>query len=165
MAPGWYVLRSKPTKEEFFWGQLMARFIETYSPCIHAKKASLHAHKDQPYFPGLLFVHVDLQETPTSFLEGLPGSRGRIMVDDLPIIVPDALISAIRGKVDQINSNNREELPGLHVEEAPATQECPLSWYDIILDSCLSGNARVQRLHWLLRSRLLPVELPGVERV
>ena len=163
MAPTWYVLRSKPNKEEFFWGQLMAHFIEVYYPSIRSKAANPHAHKDKPYLPGHLFIHVDLHENPPSFLDGMPGSGGLVMDGTQPIAVPDALIDAIRRRVDQINATGIQEAPGLHSEQIPATQEYPLSWYEIIFDNCLSGNERVHRLRSLMRSGLLPVELPGVE--
>ena len=163
MAPTWYVLRSKPNKEEFFWGQLIAHFIEVYYPCIRAKAINPRAYKDKPYLPGHLFIHVDLQELPPSFLEGLPGSRGLITDGDLPIAVPETLIAAIRRRVDQINATVSPAILSLPTGQAFAIQDCPSTGFETIFDGCLSGNERVHRLHCLLRGERLPVELPGFE--
>jgi hypothetical protein len=163
MAPGWYVLRSKPNKEEFFWGQLMAHFIEVYYPCIRAKAANPHAHKDKPFLPGHLFIHVDLQDNPPAFLEGMPGSRGLVMDDTEPAVVPDGLIAAIRRLVNQINGTGGEEIPGAPAGQAHAIENLGLTGYEALFDGCLSGEERVHRLHRLLRGEWLPVELPGVE--
>jgi len=164
MAPSWYVLRSKPNKEEFFWGQLMAHLIEVYYPCVRAKVASPHAHKDKPFLPGHLFIHVDLQENPPAFLEGMPGSRGLVMDDAQPVVVPEALITAIRQQVDQINASGGEEANDQPAEQTIATQKFPFSGYESFFDSCLSANERVHRLHCLLRGESLPADLPGLER-
>jgi hypothetical protein len=52
MAPAWYVLRSKPNQEDFLWGQLIARRIEVYYPCIRAKVVNPRTRKIKPSFPG-----------------------------------------------------------------------------------------------------------------
>jgi hypothetical protein len=163
MTPTWCVLRSKPNKEEFFWGQLMAHFIEVYYPCIRAKAVNPHAHKDKPYLPGHLFIHVDLQENPQAFLDGLPGSRGLVMDGTGPAVVPDALIGAIRRQVDQINATGGKEVLGLPAVQVLAIQDRPLTGYQTLFSGCLSGEERVRRLIRMLCSERQPVEVPGFE--
>ena len=63
MATAWYVLRSKPHKESMLFGQLKAYGIETYFPVLRVKPVNPRSRKERPYFPGYLFVHVDLAET------------------------------------------------------------------------------------------------------
>ena len=162
MATSWYVLRSKPNKEEFFWGQLLAHQIEVYYACILAKVFSPHAHKIKPYFPCLLFIHIDLQEITPSFLHWLPGSRGLVVFDEQPAPVPDNLIAAIRHRVGQINGTNGEWIPSLQTGEIPDLKDCSLNKYETIFDGCLSGNERVHVLLKILRGEQLPVELIGV---
>ena len=164
MVPTWYVLRSKPNKEEFFWGQLMAHFIEVYYPRIRAKAVNPHTLKDKPYLPGYLFIHVDLHENPPAYLEGMPGSRGLIMDDTQPVAVPEGLIAAIRRRVDHINATGGEETSSLPAGQAFARQDLYLTEYESIFDDCVSGNERVHRLHRFLRGELVPADLLGLER-
>ncbi|MGB8214542.1 MAG: transcription termination/antitermination NusG family protein [Anaerolineales bacterium] len=162
MAPGWYVLRSKPNKEEFFWGQLIAHQVEVYYPCIQAKAANPRAHKDKPYFPGHLFVHVDLQDEISFFLDGMPGSAGLVMFGEQPARVPDGLITTIRLWVDQINATGGEATPGLGLEQMAGLHPDFSDGYAAIAGSGLSGNERVHALLNVLRGRQAPVELSEV---
>ena len=163
MALTWYVLRSKPNKEDFFWGQLLAYRIEVYYPCIRAKVVNPRARKIKPYFPGYLFIHVDLQEVTSSFLNWMPGSRGLVAFDAQPASVPEALIAAIRRRVDQINGAGGEQLPAWQPGETVVIQEGPFAGHEAIFDAHLSGNERVRVLLKLLRGRQLPVELSGAQ--
>jgi transcription antitermination factor NusG len=165
MALSWYILRSKPNKEEFFWGQLIAHFIEVYYPCIRAKVVSPRTYKDKPFFPGHLFIYIDILEITPSFLEWLPGSRGLVMNNAQPILVPDTLIASIHYQVDQINAGGREAVRGRQAGELFKMQESFTAGYETIFDSCLSGNERVHRLLDLLRGERSPVELTGVVRI
>lgn len=161
MALVWYVLRSKPNKEDFFWGQLLAHQIEVYYPSTRAKLINPRARKIKPYFPGYLFVHIDLQEVTPSFLNRLPGSRGLIMFDTEPASVPDALIAAIRRRIDQLNEVGSHQLPEWQSGDAIIIRDGPFAGYEAIFDTCLSGNERVRVLLTLLRGKQLPMELPG----
>jgi hypothetical protein len=160
MALTWYVLRSKPNKEDFFWSQLLAHQIEVYYPCIRAKVVNPRARKLKPYFPGYLFVHVDPKEVTTSFLNWLPGSRGLVAFDSQPASVPDALIAAIRHRVDQINSAGGEQLPGLPVRKPFLIAAFRVtSAYVFYSSSCAASScrwncpARRSSVHVLRRSK------------
>ena len=63
MAVSWYVLHSKPRKEEFLAEQLELRKIETFAPCIRVQVVNPRARKVKPYFPGYIFVRTDLEKT------------------------------------------------------------------------------------------------------
>jgi len=164
MAASWYILRSKPNKEEFFWGQMIAHRIEVFYPCIRAKAVTPRTHKDKPFFPGHVFVYIDLQEISPSFLDWLPGSRGLVMHDTQPVLVPEALIVAVRRRVDQINATSGDGIPGLPAWETLVVQDSPLTGYESIFDNCVSGEERVHILLKLLRGGQVPAEeLPGFE--
>ncbi len=163
MALAWYVLRSKPNKEDFFWGQLLAHRIEVFYPCIRAKTVNPRARKVKPYFPGYLFIHVDLQDVTVSFLNWMPGSRGLVAFDAQPASVPESLIVAIRRRVDEINAAGGEQLVDLQPGDSVVIQAGPFAGQEAIFDASLSGNARVRVLLKLLRGRQLPVELPGAQ--
>jgi len=114
--------------------------------------------------PGHLFIHVDLNENPPSFFQGLPGSRSLVMDGAQPTAVPDTLIAAIRRLVDQINATSSEEFANLPAGDALAKQDFPFTGYEILFYGSLSDEDRVLRFISLLRCERPPVELPDLER-
>ena len=78
MATYWYVLHSKLHKEELLAEQLELRRIETFAPHIRVQVVNPRARKVRAYFPGYLFVHVDLEHMGLSALQYVPGSAGMI---------------------------------------------------------------------------------------
>jgi transcription antitermination factor NusG len=160
MTLAWYVLRSKPNKEDFFFDQLLAHRLEVFHPRIPVRTVNPRARKVRPYFPGYLFVHVDLEKVNASVLHWMPGSAGLVTFDAEPASVPDSLINAIRNRVDEINRAGGEQLDGLKPGDRVSIQAGPFSGYEAIFDAGLSGNERVRVLIKFLRGRQLPVELP-----
>lgn len=160
MSKGWYILRSKPNKEDFLLGQVLAYQVEAYYPAVRARAVNPRARKYKPYFPGYLFVHVDLQQTPSSFWRWLPGARGLVAFGETPAPVPETLLGAIRRKVSQINEAGGEQLFGLKSGDVVFVQSGPFSDYSAIFDRCLSGNDRARVLIRSLQGAYLPVELP-----
>ena len=160
MAQNWYVLRSKPNKEDFFWSQLLAHRIETFYPSVHVKTINPRARKVRPYFPGYLFVHVDLDVINTSFLHWMPGSGGLVRFDSIPASVPDSLIAIVHRKVEQINNDYSLPAHGLKPGDAVHIIDGPFAGQDAIFDQCRTGSERVRVLITYLRGRQIPVELP-----
>lgn len=160
----WYVLRSKPNKEEFFWSQLLAHRIETFYPYIPAKAVNPRARKVKAYFPGYLFVRVDLEYINPSLLHWMPGSGGLVTFDSIPASVPDALIAIIRRKVDNFTQAISQPLQGILPGDRLKIITGPFAGQEAIFDSCKTGSERVRVLINILRGRQLPVDLP-VEQV
>ena len=161
MTAAWYVLRSKPNKEDFFRDQLLSHRLEVFYPSVRAKAVNPRARKIKPYFPGYLFVRIDLQEVTPAFLYRMPGSRGLVSFDAQPATVPEALIVAIRRRVDQLNQTVGQQLDGLQPGEPVLIQEGPFAGQQAIFDARISGSERVRVLLTILRGRQLPLELPG----
>ena len=161
MPMQWYVLRSKPHKEEFLWEQLLARGVETYYSQIRVQPVNPRSRKVRPYFPGYLFVRVDLEQVTQSTLRWMPGAVGLVMFDGQPPVVPDGLIQAIRRRVDEINAAGGEVLEGLNPGDAVTVQAGPFAGYEAIFDARLSGNERVRILLKMLGDRRLPLDIPA----
>jgi transcription antitermination factor NusG len=162
----WYALHSKPRNEELLFEQLSLRKIETFYPRIRVQTVNPRARKVRAYFPGYVFVHVDLDTIGYSTLQWLPGATGLVSFGGEPASVPDGLIGAIRHKVERINGLGGELFDGLKPGDAVVIQAGPFSGYEAIFDEQISGNERVRVLLKLLQKRLVPVELPAgqVER-
>ena len=160
MNTSWYVLRAKPQKEEFLRDQLDSRRIEAYCPRVRVHAVNPRARKVKPYFPGYLFVHVDLNQTSSSTLQWMPGAGGLVSFGREPAFVPDSLIQSLRQRVAGIEEAGGEQLDGLKRGETVVIQAGPFAGYEAIFDACILGNERVRVLLNLLRSRQVAVELP-----
>ena len=160
MNANWYVLRSKPCKELFLAGELLARKLEAYCPVLHVKPVNPRARKIKPYFPGYLFIHIDVQNVKLSSICWMPGAIGPVCMGEEPASVPDELVRAIRKKVDAINANGGEVLAGLRAGDKVLVEDGPFAGYHGIFDSRLPGNDRVRILLDLLKNRQMRLDLP-----
>jgi transcription antitermination factor NusG len=161
MTSYWYALHSKPHKEELLAEQLELRKIETYAPRIRVQVVNPRARHVRAYFPGYIFVRVDLGDLGMSGIQYVPGSAGVIMFGGEPAYVPDGLISAIRQRVDEINLAGGELFDVLKSGEPVRVHSGPFAGYEAIFDARLPGTERVRVLLKLLRNRQMPVELPA----
>jgi transcription elongation factor/antiterminator RfaH len=161
MATYWYVLHSKPHKEVLLAEQLRLRNFEIFSPRIRVQVVNPRSRHVRPYFPGYLFVHTDLEEMGLSTLQYIPGSSGMIAFGGQPAFVPDALINAIRQRVEDINSAGGELFDALRSGEKVLVHTGPFAGYEAIFDARLPGTERVRVLLRLLKNRQIPIELPA----
>jgi transcription antitermination factor NusG len=161
MSTYWYVLHSKPHKEEMLAEQLELRRIETFAPRIRVQVVNPRARKIRAYFPGYIFVHADLEKMGPSSFQYVPGSAGLIAFGGEPAFVPDGLIHAIWQRVEEINSSGGELFDVLKTGETVLVHSGPFAGYEAIFDVRLPGTERVRVLLKLLRNRKMPVELPA----
>jgi transcription antitermination factor NusG len=161
MAATWYVMRSKPNKEEFLADQLAAHGIEVYHPRIRVQPVNPRARRVRSYFPGYLFVHADLGALSISTLQWMPGTARLVSYGGEPAGVPDALLTAIRRRVDEINGAGGELFEGLQSGDEVILQAGAFEGYEAIFDTRIPGSQRVRVLLKLLQRRMLPLELPA----
>jgi len=159
MTFSWYVLHSKPRKEDLLAEQLELRQIEMYCPRIRVQVVNPRARKIRPYFPGYVFARVDLEKRGISALKYLPGSVGLVTFGGEPALVPDGLVHAIRQRVDEINEAGGEIFETLKHGERVFIHSGPFAGYEAIFDARLPGTDRVRVLLKLLKDRRVPVEL------
>lgn len=160
MAKFWYVIRSKPRKEDVVWRQVHGRGFETFHPRIRVNPVNPRARKLKPYFPGYLFVRVDIEEAGLSVFKWLPHAVGLVNFGGEPAIVPDNLINTIRKRLEEVNAAGGELFEGLKPGEVVLISDGPFKGYEAIFDARLPGSERVRVLLELLGSqRQVPVEL------
>jgi transcriptional antiterminator RfaH len=155
----WYVAHSKPRCEELLWKQFCLRSFESYYPIIKVQTVNPRARQTQPYFPGYVFVHVDLAVTGRTILERLPGGVGLVSFDDEPAIVPDGLIESLKERIERLKAAPTPCL--LHKGDAVIIHNGVFAGYEGIFDFQLSGQDRVRILLSLLDHRLMTVEIPA----
>jgi len=159
MTTFWYAMRSKPKKEDFLARQLESYNVEIYYPRILAQAVNPRARKFQPFFPGYLFVHVDLDLINTSTLRWMPGASDLVGFDGEPASVPDLLIAALKRQMDQYNTSTRDLIKSVQSGDPVLIQDGPFKGYEAIFDVRLSGGERVRVLLNLLQKRQVPLEL------
>ena len=159
MASFWYALRSKPRKEETLWRQLRSREVDVFYTQIRVQPVNPRARKVRPYFPGYLFVRTDLEKTGLSFFQWMPHSTGLVTYGGEPAQVPDALINAIKKRIQEISDAGGELFDGLKKGDSVKIKGGPFEGYEAIFDARVEGNERVRVLLKLLSDRNLPVEL------
>jgi transcriptional antiterminator RfaH len=148
-------------KEEFLSIQLCSHKIDTFFPSIRVKPSNPRAKKVKAYFPGYVFARMKLEQIHQPMFRWLPGLAGIVSVDGIPSHLPDSLIHAIRQRVDEINDTGEQGLDEVKPGTLVSIQEGPFEGYEAILDSGISGYARVKLLLNLLDGSHVRVEIPG----
>jgi transcriptional antiterminator RfaH len=161
MSYSWYVLHSKPNKEDFLYSQLRNREIEVYYPRLRVKPVNPRSRKVRPFFPGYMFVHVDLEQTPISSLTYIPGANRVVSFDNEPATVPDTIMQNIQSNVDQVNQNPDLIYNQLNHGDPVTIKGGPFEGYEAIFDTSLEGSERVRLLIKLLRGQQMRVQIPA----
>lgn len=159
MASQWYALRSKPRKEEILWRQLRAQEFDVFFPRIRVHPVNPRSRKLLPYFPGYMFVNVNLEEVGLSTFQWMPHAIGLVSFDGEPSTVPENLISAINKRVEEIAAAGGEFFDGIKPGDTVKINTGPFAGYEAIFDARLPGSERVRVLIQMLSDRRIPVEL------
>jgi transcription antitermination factor NusG len=157
----WYVIRSKPQKEQFLWEQLVSRNLNADLPQIRVKPVNPRAKKARPFFPGYLFIKMDIDKVGCSPFRSIPGSCGLVMFGGEAACITDAVWFEIHQHLAEINNRHvaaeREAKKGAPVW----IREGPLAGYQAIFDMRLPDTERVRVLIRLMRDQQIRVELPA----
>jgi len=160
MALSWYVLHSKPNREQFLFSQLQHREIETFYPRLRVEPVNPRSRKVRPFFPGYLFIHVDLDKTPISSLTYIPGAQRVVSFDYEPAVVPDDVISVIQNNVERLNRDPKKFQRDLKHGDPVIIKGGPFEGYQAIFDTALKGSDRVRLLIKLLHGQQIKVQVP-----
>jgi transcription antitermination factor NusG len=155
----WYVAHSKPRNEELLWKQFCLRSFESYYPCVPVQTMNSRTQRKQPYFPGYLFVHVDLEVTGRSVLEWIPGGTGLVSFGNEPAFISDGLVYAIKQQIDRLTLASDTPSVVLCKGDNVVVHGGVFAGYEGIFDVQLSGTDRVRVLLSLLNDQFIPVEM------
>jgi transcriptional antiterminator RfaH len=160
MSFSWYVLHSKPNREQFLFSQLQHRNIETYYPRLKVEPINPRARKVRPFFPGYLFVRVDFEKIPLSSLNYVPGAQQVVSFDYKPAIVPDDVVCTIKENVENINHNPKKIKKHFEHGDPVFIKGGPFEGYQAIFDTDLKGSDRVRLLIKLIHGQQFRVQVP-----
>jgi transcription antitermination factor NusG len=160
MAEYWYALRTKPRKEDVVWKQVVDLDYEVFYPRLKVNPVNPRSKKVRPYFPGYMFVKLDLEKAGLTTFQWMPHSTGLVSFGGEPATVPEGLIHAIRERVEEIAAAGGIVFDGLKPGDTVVIDHGPFEGYKAIFDMRLPGTERVRVLLQLLSNqRQLPVEI------
>ena len=140
----WYVLCCKPHKEQVVLQRLHQMGLETYFPCSKAQNGRTGKLELRPYFPGYLFVRVNLNEVSLSTFQWMPHTEGLVCFETRPAFVPDHLLQAVHRHVKD-SAGSGSILPQDNSTGVPALQTC-VDDYEAFLNPRLTSGERVSGL-------------------
>lgn len=145
MPSYWYVLSIKPHKERSVFGYLKNEGIAAYNPVYRVDPVNPRSRKEKPFFPGYMFVNIDLHEAGDNRLRWIPGTRGLVRFGGRPAVVPENLIAELRTNLLQFQEK-RQTFQKLQKGDRVRIISGPFAGYEAIFDTHLSGKDRVQVL-------------------
>lgn len=168
MSENWYVLNVKPHKE-----RSVCKYLEettqlaVYFPAIRVKPKNPRAARVRPYFPGYLFVRLDLQAQGVNALSWTPGAKGLVCFGGEPAVVPENMIHDLKRRISEIDALGELPSPGLKPGDRVRIVSGPFEGYEGIFDAQLPGKERVQVLLSFLSNQLhrIKLDLSNVEKV
>lgn len=181
MSAHWYTLHVKPHRERTVHDLLQSpesvsslaalqepeQPYEVFFPALRVKPVNPRSAKIRPYFPGYLFVYLDLDTVGPNALNWIPGAHGLVTFGDEPAVVPPHLIDLLKKRVADLAATG-----GVVVEEFAEGDPVrivsgPFAGYEAIFDASLSGNERVQVLLSFLSNhpQKLKLDRDAIEKV
>lgn len=157
----WFVLNSHTRKEMLLAELVSSHGFNCFCPTLKIQPKNPRARKIVPYFPGYLFVQLDLDNVGVSILNWMPYAHGLVSFDGLPASVPDELIQEIKRRVREANAFDKNPLVGINPGCKVLIESGLFEGYEAIFDTRLSGSERVRVLLQLINpDRSIPVILP-----
>lgn len=159
MTLQWYVLRSKPNKEDALYKQVMLREFGVFYPRQAYMPVNPRARKTRPYFTGYIFVHIDLQETGHSLFQWMPYSSGLVSFDGEPAAIPSNIMQNLIREIESITQNTADPRNGFMPGNLLQVIKGPFAGYEAVFDTRLSGSDRIRILLNLAKGNQMSVEL------
>lgn len=160
MPAKWYVLRTKPHKERAVHRMLLQENdLEVYFPSLEVDPVNPRASRIRPYFPGYMFVNIDLEEQGDNALRWTPGTRGLVRFGGQPAPVPEHLIYELKKRLAELQEEEDQPADEFQKGDKVRIVDGPLAGYEAIFDTRLSGKDRVQLLLSLLSGHTTRVKL------
>lgn len=146
MTEQWYALHVKAHKEQTVHDYLVAQGIVDYYPYLRVKPVNPRSRKRRPFFPGYIFVRLDLDEMGQNALRWTEGTHGLVTFGQEPATVPENLIHEVRRRVEEINAAGGKILAEMNPGDRVRIVEGAFEGYEAIFDARSAGKDRVQIL-------------------
>ena len=143
--PSWYVVYCRPLKEWQTAVALQAHLgLQIYIPEV--KRRFRGKLQCIPFFPGYLFVAVDLQEVPLSRINAVPNVVRLLAFDERPQAIPAEVVDAIRQQVDTLNAMGGLTEHSFYPGQKVWIKQGPLRGMEAAFIGSMKASERVQVL-------------------
>ena len=146
----WYVVRSKPRREEYAQHQLLRRGVETFLPRIIEPLPGRSEPTIGPLFPSYLFARIDLLAQFNSVIWA-PGVRNFVSFGDIPAALDAAVVEFLRERCGP--EGVLRVVRTFHDGDLVRVTRGPLGGLIGVVQGRVSGQQRVRVLMELLRRR------------
>lgn len=159
MTAQWYVLRSKPHKEDALYELSLNRGYEVYYPQLRVKPVNPRSRSVRPFFPGYLFLHEDIGKEGRSTFNWMPFSNGLVTFGNVPGTIPDSIVQALKRRIDEINNVDKDPTSNWKKGDELVIRDGPFSGSEAIFDTHLSGHQRARILMKFISGNWVKTEI------
>jgi len=132
--------------------QLQSQGYDIFYPRYFTANGATGRLQIKAYFPGYLFIRLDLNSINQTTFQWMPNSEGLVSFESRPAYVPDNLIEAIKRHVDKLNSMRLVDLvKSIDISEGTVHSSSYEGSLNTIFDAKLSSDERVKGLLSMLR--------------
>ena len=137
--PAWYLIRTKPGKEEYVNRELSRRVPETFMPLLETRSRRRTVSL-VPLFPQYLFARLEIAVNYYD-VRYMPGVIGFISAGCEPIVVTQTIVDNVRSRC----TNGVVQIPQrrFHNGQYVRIISGPFCDFDAIFEGYLSGSKRV----------------------
>src|SRR5437660_5984607 len=146
----WYLIHSQSRKESYAANALRHLLqLPVFLP-ENQIRGSHGGRKLVPFFPGYVFIYVDLQKIPKSRINTCPGVLRMVEFGDSPQSVPQYVIDTISQQLSRVNGLPPSRTHTFHLGEIVQVKYGPLQDLEMIFVGQTTPNGRVHVLLELL---------------
>lgn len=156
----WYVMHTKPYKEQFLFDQLKHNQIESYLPVLK-KTNPFGSSFGRAFFPGYLFVRTDISICGISRMLWIPGAKGIVCFGGEPACISDAFIQHLRTHMDQLNTGERTRYLRYREGDSVTIAAGPFEGFQAVFNQYLPDRDRVRLLLKTIAEINVHVEIPA----
>lgn len=142
----WFALHTRPYSERKVAVRLGRYDIETYVPLTESESDRSDA-KPVPFFPGYMFMHVDMDEANPNHWRFTPGVRYIVSYGNEPVAVPEELVQTVRQELDALHERRGQPRGRFEPGERVRITSGPLKDMVAIFDG---PTEPAERVHVLL---------------
>ena len=141
----WFALHTKPYSERKVAVRLEHHDIETYVPETESQSDRSDA-RPVPFFPGYMFIHVDMDEANPNYWRFTPGVRYLVKYGQEPVAVDEELIQTIVRELAALETRNSHPRGRFERGERVRITDGPLKDMIAVFDGPTEPSERVQIL-------------------
>jgi transcriptional antiterminator RfaH len=96
-AKQWFVVYTKPQKEDYAELNLKLRGVDTFFPKLSLPRAAKRKKQVVPLFPNYLFVHCEIISEEYGNIVWCPGVKRLLSFNGTPAVVDDSIVELLMG--------------------------------------------------------------------